>query len=223
MRFALLKMINALSLLTLLCLLFAIDASNRKTKKPIHQFVDYTEDYGWREGGFTRPIWIIDREIIEDDPQEGEDTVRRDRIYVKFKVDQRIRVLKSSDRPFVEFLTRPQIERAAASEMSETDSKDPYFIDTVKRVDGRWKIRNEAPKPTVKVELDIDDDIDEFQYHTRSTWGKADSYAVNFRRGTMYEPYLTKEHGSLKYREVGTFIMRANVFRPRIQDFYAFQ
>lgn len=193
---------------------------------------------GWQEPGLWRPKWVLERDF--DATQTT--SAYKDRLYVKLKPDRTISVLRSRNRPWLQWRKlaatvagiskKPLFENGLGSERNNVQSTDTEeSLESIYSADGTWSFNDEAPMPTGRVVIETkekgpDGSLTRIRHECRCDWGRLDDYAARFRRGRLYK-YKGVRFGSdvpIGKYPVGTFTLRANAQHPLVsKDFQAFQ
>lgn len=201
-----------------------------------HQLPDqhkYTQ--GWQEPGLWRPKWIMDRyfDAREDSP------AYRDRICFRLKNDKKVKIIKTSQRPFLEIgkLNRGDAKKKMLFETPSESNKENEIESSSGAsdfedlpADGKWLWQAATPLPDqAKVKIETFEGNDKISHEARCEWGKLDGYAAKFKRGKISRSRsseITGKAGALPLGQyhAGSFVIRVSTHRPMVsRDFLAFQ
>lgn len=179
-------------------------------------YSDEKGDQFWRLPGFTRPVWILDREYHAT----ATSPARKSRIYVKLNADSTVKVFNHK-RPWLQWLKpKPRLK--------PMDELDVSIYDAVGSWMGLDESKDDPIFDTYKLTIEINDGLElgRTKYEARCKWGRMDGYAPFFRPGKMYK-FKGSQKGldvRLGEYEVGNLMIRCNVQRPLVsKDFLAFQ
>lgn len=190
----------------------------------------------WQEPGLWRSTWVVDRSILNDDPDRTTLMERcfgpkwrpkyiKDRIHIKLRPDHTVLICQKH-RPLLSF--RPRPVESADTRQARRDSDGTWS----------WQLGAVAPHHSVRMEIrqptsrwarssgnpSVGVRGEQVSHEATVTLGSLDDYSAHFGPGALFK-YRGRSSGlPIGRYPAGSFVMRCNPGRPLLsKDFQGIQ